>query len=98
MPGFSLLPDADDLNGWAETIAAESELGRLIQKLILQTASPTGFRVPVDKAGNTPGWDGAIDVAAASLGVRAGRSFWEWGAGPAPEKAQRDYTKRTYGV
>jgi hypothetical protein len=95
MPGFSLLPTADDLNAWAETVASESELARLIQKLILHTASPTGFRVPVDKATNTPGWDGVVEVAAGSLGVPAGRSFWEWGAGPVPDKAQRDYTKRT---
>jgi hypothetical protein len=92
---FSLLPDADDLNTWAQSLAAESELGRLIQKLIIQTASPSGMRVPVGKAGNTPGWDGVVDVVEGNFRVPSGRSYWEWGAGPVPDKAQRDYVKRT---
>jgi hypothetical protein len=94
-PVFSLLPNADDLNLWAQSLAAEFELGRLIQKLILQTASPAGLRIPVGKAGNTPGWDGVVNVAAGNFRVPTGQSFWEWGAGPAPDKAQRDYKKRT---
>jgi hypothetical protein len=93
MPMFSLLPSTDDLNTWAQTLPAESELGRLVLKLIVQTASPTGLRIPVGKAGNTPGWDGDISVATGNSRVPSGRSFWEWGAGPAPEKAQRDYKK-----
>lgn len=92
---FSLLPSADDLNAWAQSLPAESELGRLVLKLIVQTASPTGLRIPVGKAGNTPGWDGVINVATGNFRVPSGPSFWEWGAGPAPEKAQRDYKKRT---
>ena len=90
-PVFSLLPSADDLNLWAQSLAAESELGRLVQKLILQTASPAGLRIPVGKAGNTPGWDGVVNVAEGNFRVPTGQSFWEWGAGPAPDKAQRDY-------
>jgi hypothetical protein len=92
---FSLLPNAEDLNVWAQSLAAESELGRLLQKLIVQTASPTGLRIPVGKAGNTPGWDGVITVAEGNFRVPSGQSFWEWGAGPAADKAQRDYKKRT---
>lgn len=92
---FSLLPNADDLNLWAQSLAAESELGRLVQKLIVQTASPTGLRIPVGKAGNTPGWDGVVNVAEGNFRVPSGQSFWEWGAGPAADKAQRDYKKRT---
>lgn len=92
---FSLFPDAEDLNLWAQSLAAESELGRLVQKLILQTASPTGLRIPVGKAGNTPGWDGVVNVAEGNFRVPSGQSFWEWGAGPVADKAQRDYRKRT---
>ncbi len=92
---ISLLPNADDLNLWAQSLAAESELGRLVQKLIVQTASPTGLRIPVGKAGNTPGWDGVVNVAEGNFRVPPGQSFWEWGAGPAGDKAQRDYKKRT---
>jgi hypothetical protein len=92
---FSLLPNADDLNLWAQSLAAESDLGRLVQKLIVQTASPTGLRIPVGKAGNTPGWDGVVNVAEGNFRVPSGQSFWEWGAGPAADKAQRDYRKRT---
>jgi hypothetical protein len=78
---FSLLPNADDLNLWAQSLAAESEPGRLVQKLIVQTASPTGLRIPVGKAGNTPGWDGVVNVAEGNFRVPSGQSFWEWGAG-----------------
>ena len=96
LPGvFSLLPTADDLNDWALRLTAESELGRLVLKLVVQTASPSGLRIPVGKASNTPGWDGAINVATGNFRVPSGPSFWEWGAGPAAEKAQRDYKKRT---
>lgn len=92
---FSLLPNADDLNVWAQSLAAESELGRLVQKLIVETASPTGLRIPVGKAGNTPGWDGVVNLAEGNFRVPSGQSFWEWGAGPTADKAQRDYKKRT---
>ena len=94
-PLFALLPTSDEIDVWARRLEAEAHLPRLVQKLIVLTASPTGLRIPAGKSINVPGWDGVVDVAAGTAWVPQGRSHWEWGTGDPGDKAQRDYRKRT---
>lgn len=92
----SLLPDADAIDLWATQRLAESELPRLVRRLIATTTDPTWIDMGAGTAVRFPGWDGVLKVPTGNMWVPTGDSYWEIGTGGDPDgKADRDYSKRT---
>jgi len=95
MPAPNLI-NRNDLLQWANTMAASSELPRLVRRLILETGSgvvqldfPSGEGV---RAGD---WDGTLRVTKATPYIPLGLSGWELSVEKSPGvKANRDYAGR----
>ena len=90
------LADRQQLLQWADTLAARSELPRLVRKLILETGRGVvqlGF--PAGEGVSAGSWDGTVRAGEATAFVPAGLSLWELsvtkGVGT---KADDDYAKR----
>jgi hypothetical protein len=102
---FSLLPNADDLNLWAQSLAGESELGRLVQKLIVLTASPTGAQCgrtirATRPAGGRLGHLRVVTAGDTGLSSVSRSKPFHWGHGSsrnAEVKAQATFGWRTRG-
>lgn len=87
---FALLPTAEDIEQWADSLLAPEDLPRLVRKLIVATTEPTHLDIGAGKAVRFPGWDGEVAVGSGTAWVPVGRSNWEMGTGPAGDKAGRD--------
>src|SRR5664280_1325802 len=90
------LPTADQIDRWANYLPAESELPRLVRRLIRRTAKPSRLDAPAGSSVRAPGWDLVAEVREGNDWVPTGNSFWEMGTDRDPRrKAQDDYKKRT---
>lgn len=90
------LPTAADLIAWANRLEAETQLPRLVRRLIHATAggiSHIGF--PADESTRGPGYDGVLVAAQGGAHVPIGPSVWELSTrGDVKAKATEDYDKR----
>ncbi len=86
-----------DLLQWADTIAARSDLPRLIRRLILETGKGVvELGVPAGEGVSVSGWDGTVRASEATAHVPDGLSLWEISANKnAGTKADTDYSKRS---
>ena len=89
--------DAKNLDQWAESISARTQVAALVGDLIRATAvNVKSFRFPSGDAGETPGFDGFLESVEAPPYVPAGLSIWEFGTREnAESKANEDYASRT---
>jgi hypothetical protein len=88
--------NAMQIENWARTKSAQSELPRVVRRLIHATASVTGAAFPAGDATSTPGWDGQLDAKCSTPWIPKGKSFWELScAKQVTNKANKDYEKRT---
>lgn len=95
MPNPELIT-ARDLDQWADSLAARSNLPRLVRRLILSNRSVTQVEMRAGEGIIVPGWDGVVDSQVADAHVPLGTSRWEMSAGDPPgDKAQENYRKRT---
>jgi hypothetical protein len=93
----STLVDGTDLAHWADRRDAESDLPRLLRRLI-QATVPQVERIalPSDEGVLIGGWDGVVQVTGGTAYVPNGLSVWELGTNKAVKgKADDDYEKRT---
>lgn len=95
--GLPHLADATDLDRWADTRSAQSDLPRLVRRLI-RAENDQVQRVEMrggEGVGLT-GYDGFVEASRTTPFVPEGLSVWEMGVGGDPgTKAQRDYKSRT---
>lgn len=92
-PGFA---DRNKLRDWADTKQSQSDLPRLIRRLVLETTPglvelgmPAGEGVAAGK------WDGSVRTASSNAWVPDGLSVWELSVNSgANAKAEEDYGKR----
>jgi len=90
------LVSATDLDQWAARRDAQSELPRIVRRLVSATANqPLRNSIRAGEGVSLPGWDGVVEAAEPSLFVPSGLSVWEMGVGDPSRKAQEDYAKRT---
>ncbi|MDK2972730.1 MAG: hypothetical protein PWP23_2485 [Candidatus Sumerlaeota bacterium] len=87
---------AKDIERWAESISARSELPRLIRRLVLATNHTCEqINFPCGEQVQRPGFDGRSDCRAASTFVPKGQSVWEMGVtADSKGKADKDFSKR----
>lgn len=89
------LADQQALLRWADSIAARSELPRLIRRLILETAKglvQLGF--PAGEGVAAGSWDGSVRTTEATAFVPKGLSHWELSIEKSVgKKADADYGK-----
>lgn len=85
-----------DLKDWASRRDAQSQLPRLVRRLILATAeNVTRLDFAADEGVHLGGWDGIAECPGGGTFVPAGLSVWELGAtGDSKGKADSDYKKR----
>src|SRR5581483_3513731 len=87
---------ANRLDEWARTIAAQSDLPRLIRRLSHGSAHITSVAVPAGDSTTQAGWDGEIVSDTGNAWVPVGRSFWEFSCrADVTTKANEDFDKRT---
>ena len=87
---------ATQLENWAQTRQAQSELPILIRKLISATNSLSGLSMPGGDSVYRPGWDGQVTSNDISAWVPEGKSVWEMGCNSnITSKANGDFNKRT---
>jgi hypothetical protein len=88
--------DRQDLLRWADSIAARSDLPRLMRRLILETARDViQIGVPAGEGTSAAGWDGTVRTTQATAFVPVGLSVWEMSVEKSVgAKADRDYAKR----
>jgi hypothetical protein len=86
-----------DLRKWADSVAARSELPRLIRRLVLETAEDlASVDFPAGEGVSVGGWDGVVQAGASSPFVPDGLSLWELSVESSVNtKADDDYAKRT---
>ena len=90
------LADAEDIEKWAGTHKARSELPQLVRRLLSDTPGVTGLSIQAGRAVDFPHWDGRVDGGAGSPYIPPGLSCWEMSTASDPRgEAQRDYRKRT---
>lgn len=91
------LADAADIESWAQTMMARSDLARLVRNLIRETDDRvTTLQMRGGEGSTVPGYDGVVEASRATPFVPEGRSVWELGTGGDPtDKATADYKKRT---
>jgi excisionase family DNA binding protein len=94
--GTTELVDADYLDAWAASRAAEELLPALVGRLLDGTAGVRGVHVRTGDGIRVRGWDGIVEDSSGMPWVPAGPSAWEFGAGGDPgRKADDDYMSRT---
>lgn len=87
---------AKDIERWAATREAQSDLPRLIRRLAVQPGTVTEIAFPAGESVSRPGWDGQILSKEGDPWVPAGRSAWEVSVERnVTTKANRDCDKRT---
>lgn len=85
-----------DLETWAGFRDAQSQLPRLIRRLIRATVDVSRMQFPADEGVDRPGWDGLVEAKAGNEYVPAGLSVWEVGTSRnVKKKADEDFSKRT---
>lgn len=92
-PGYA---DRERLKSWANTRQAQSELPRLVRRLILETSSGVvRLGMPADEGVAGGDWDGSVRTEAGTAFVPGGLSVWELSVDKSPgTKADSDYSKR----
>jgi hypothetical protein len=92
-PGYS---DRATLRSWADRREADSELPRLVRKLILETTPGlVELGIPAGDGVSLSGWDGTVTSTEGSVWVPKGRSLWELSTEvSANRKADSDYANR----
>lgn len=92
-PGFA---DRQKLAQWADTVAARTELPRLVRRLIQETTPGLAqLGMPAGEGVSSGGWDGTVKATRATAWVPEGLSVWEVSADKSPKaKADADYSKR----
>ena len=95
MPNPELV-SARDLDQWADSLASQSVLPRLVRRLILANASVTQIAMRAGEGTVLRGWDGLVEATVGDAHVPLGTSRWEISTGAHPgTKAQENYDKRT---
>jgi hypothetical protein len=91
--------DAEDLSNWANRTDAAFSLPTLLAYLIRATHNGivAPFRFPADEGVRYSGWDGITFTDTGSDYVPQGHAGWEVSSqrGNVPQKAMKDYQKRT---
>lgn len=92
-PGFA---DRNKLRDWADTRQAQSELPRLVRRLILETTPGlVELGMPAGEGVATGRWDGTVRSTSSNAWVPEGLSVWELSVDVHPgRKADKDYSKR----
>lgn len=87
---------AKDIERWAESIGARSELPRLLRRLVLATNNTCEqIDFPCGEQVQRPGFDGRATCRNATAFVPMGQSVWETGVTGNPKgKADEDFEKR----
>lgn len=90
--------DRSRLKNWADTRHSESELPRLVRRLILETTPGlVQLGMPAGDGVAAGGWDGSVRATEATAWVPDGLSVWELSVNSSPnKKANGDYSKRTH--
>lgn len=90
------LADAEDIERWAATYRARSQLPELVRRLLADTPGVTLLSIRAGTGVDHAGWDGSVDGGVGAPYVPAGPSFWEMSTSQDPgDQAQRNYRKRT---
>lgn len=86
-----------NLEQWADTIGARTQLSEIISALIRGSALDiTSFRFPTGDSAQLTGYDGQLEATGVSPYVPDGKSVWEFGTGKNFEgKADEDFNHRT---
>jgi hypothetical protein len=88
--------DQHDLLQWADTVAARTELPRVIRRLVLETGAGVvrlGFAAAAGTSAG--GWDGSVRASGGTAFVPQGLSLWELSVEKNIEpKADKDFAKR----
>lgn len=89
--------DRSKLKNWADTRNSESELPRLVRRLILETTPGlVQLGMPAGDGVAAGDWDGSVRATEATAWVPDGLSVWELSVNSSPnKKADEDYSKRT---
>src|SRR4051812_13000495 len=92
-PGFA---DRSKIATWADSITSQSELPRLVRRLILETVpGVVELGMPAGEGVAAGSWDGSVKSTAANAWVPDGLSLWELSVNKSPGvKADEDYAKR----
>ena len=87
---------ARDLESWADTIEARTELPVLIRRLVATTGSGVSrCDFPGYDNGQRAGWDGVVEATGGTPWIPVGLSVWELGTNQEVErKATTDFAKR----
>jgi len=87
----------DQLDIWARTLQARTELPELVADLIRASASTINdIRFPSGSKGQVRGFDGWLEAVGVPPYVPDGKSIWEFGvSGATNTKLTADYDKRT---
>lgn len=90
------LIDRQGLLDWAKLRIAESELPRLIRRLILETGRSIAYLgFPSGEGVAASSWDGTVRATEEALYIPQGLSLWEVSVNSSPgAKADKDYEKR----
>src|SRR5215813_13401967 len=90
------LVNRHDLLQWADTVAASSELPRLVRRLILETGrGVVQLSVPAGEGVRAGDWDGTLRSTEGAPYIPLGLSVWELSVEKSPgRKAETDISKR----
>ena len=90
------LVNRHDLLQWADTVAASSELPRLVRRLVLETGRGIAqLTLPAGEGVRAGDWDGTLRTTEAAPYIPLGLSVWEVSVEKSPgTKADKDYSKR----
>ena len=87
---------ASQIVEWSKTKEAQSELPRLIRRLVNRCSTITAISFPSGDSVSQSGWDGEVSTDVGNAWVPKGKSVWELSCQQtATVKANSDYTKRT---
>ena len=90
------LADAEDIERWADTHKARSELPGLVRRLLAAAPGVSLLSIRAGKGVDFSGWDGRVDGGSGALYVPAGLSCWEMSTASDIRREARDnYRKRT---
>lgn len=92
-PGFAT---REELSRWADSVAASTELPRLIRRLILESGKGlTELKFPAAEGARVGDWDGVVRSGEATAFIPDGLSGWELSVEKnVTRKASEDYDKR----
>src|SRR4051794_30215335 len=92
-----MLVNGTDLASWANRLDAQSQLPRLIRRLVLATVGrATGVSFRAGEGVQFGGWDGIVSVEAGNAFIPDGISGWEMGTNrDVKVKADGDYKTRS---